>query len=531
MKLKKRVFFSSSKLGIFLFYALLLVGIYQLPLKLMGTHFQNIPGDLADGRLNNYFLEHGYLFFTGKIHQYWNGSFMYPEKNVITYSDNLLGTLPIYAVFRFFGCTRESAYQGWMLALFTLNFIIAAYALHKLSGNLSIASVGAYLFAFSLPIAAQMNHSQVFPRFIIPVVFMWLIFFFKNKKISHFAGVVLGIVFQFYAGIYLGFLLSFCVFISAIFLLFYTYNFQTFFQNLGNKKIMQLIGITLFAVLLLLPLLYPYYQRTQISEIPSYAGVVRSIPYIKSYLFAWKGAICWSFLTSMLIHVSIHWDHYLFPGGIALISLLLFPIIAYKNRKNKFSKEAIGMFLATAVIIILTIQINGFSLYKMIYTIPGFSSMRAIGRIINVLLFLFALIVVYLLCWVEKSIKYKNVFFVFIAIASVIDQYSTQAMPAYNKKESQLRVLNIENKLRAKNYKQYNAFAFIPSDEKQSSPFVQLDGMMASQDLQIPTVNGYTATSPGEFTPFWNDHDSISLQYWLNLKKMDIIKDKILLIK
>src|ERR1043165_2325664 len=96
---------------------LLAAGIYFVPLQIYHTDFAKVPGDYGDARFNNYILEHGHNFLTGKVKQYWNAPFMYPYPNVIALSDNLLGTLPLYSAFRIAGFDRETAFQLWLLCL------------------------------------------------------------------------------------------------------------------------------------------------------------------------------------------------------------------------------------------------------------------------------------------------------------------------------------------------------------------------------------------------------------------------------
>src|SRR6185295_11716620 len=81
----------------------LLAGLYFVPIKIFGPGFSKIPGDLGDARFNNYILEHGHKYLTGKVDRYWDAPFMYPYKNVIALSDNLLGTVPVYSAFRMMG--------------------------------------------------------------------------------------------------------------------------------------------------------------------------------------------------------------------------------------------------------------------------------------------------------------------------------------------------------------------------------------------------------------------------------------------
>ncbi len=100
------------------------IGMYLLPGRVIGTDFDGVPGNYGDARLNNFFLEHGYQYVTGKTPTYWNAPFMYPDQQTLTYSDNLLGTLPLYIFFRLISFDRETSFQLWfILALFLTNLI------------------------------------------------------------------------------------------------------------------------------------------------------------------------------------------------------------------------------------------------------------------------------------------------------------------------------------------------------------------------------------------------------------------------
>ena len=65
----------------------LTTGLLFFTLQINGIRFEYFPGDCGDGHFNLYLLEHTYRFFTGKIHGFWNAPFMYPEPNIIAYSD------------------------------------------------------------------------------------------------------------------------------------------------------------------------------------------------------------------------------------------------------------------------------------------------------------------------------------------------------------------------------------------------------------------------------------------------------------
>lgn len=105
-------------------------------------------------------------------------------------------------------------------------------------------------------------------------------------------------------------------------------------------------------------------------------------------------------------------------------------------------------------------------------------------------------------------------------------------MGAYNKKEAQTRISLVEKKLAENNYRAYTAFAYTPYNETgESANDIQIDAMLASQSMGIPTVNGYTATCPVEFGDFWRDYNLKALERWLSFNRLEIKRDSILMIK
>ena len=129
-------------------FLLLLVGLYFMPIAVFESNLSKMPGDLGDTRFNNYILEHGHKYLTGKIDNYWDAPFLYPYKNVTALSDNLLGTLPIYSFFRGIGADRETAFQFWLLTLFTLNFIFCFISLHPHFPTISFKKKNRFLTAY-----------------------------------------------------------------------------------------------------------------------------------------------------------------------------------------------------------------------------------------------------------------------------------------------------------------------------------------------------------------------------------------------
>ena len=160
-------------------------GFFLIPLLLACIyyfHLPSIPGDLMDARFNMYILEHGYLWIEGVDRSFWSAPFFYPQPFVTAYSDNLLGSLPFYFLLRKIGEERENAFRAYIILIFILNYLSTYWVLRRWNICSLGAIGGAYLFTFSLPSMAQINHIQLAPRFLIPFGFYFLFLLCESKK-------------------------------------------------------------------------------------------------------------------------------------------------------------------------------------------------------------------------------------------------------------------------------------------------------------------------------------------------------------
>src|SRR5512137_326545 len=86
-----------------------ILGLGLVILRPLGSQLAFVPGDLGDARFNNYVLEHFYRFITGLTGDYWNAPFFFPFQRTMAFSDNLLGSAPFYALFRWAGLDMATA--------------------------------------------------------------------------------------------------------------------------------------------------------------------------------------------------------------------------------------------------------------------------------------------------------------------------------------------------------------------------------------------------------------------------------------
>lgn len=517
MKLSKNTIF-----GIITIIILLISGYYFHIINTIGLHFETLPGDYGDGRFNNYILEHSYLFFTGKVDSFWSANFMFPFKNVIAISDNLIGTAPVYSLFRILSFDRETSYQLWFITLTLLNFITATWVMYKITGELSIAAIGGFIFAFNISLFGQYYHLQMLPRFIVPIAIYYVVIFIKTKKILYYSIFLFSLVYQFYCGIYLGFFLFLSILL--IFLISFIIDYKSYFLFLKNfKSIIKIILVTIVGFALLYVLFKPYYEWSKQLGERQFNEIANTIPTIFSYFSSTTGTLLWQRLENTFKESPIWWDHLLFPGGIAIISLFISIIFIKKLFKNENKYYLLGFLL----LFIFTLTVSDNTLYKLIFKIPGFNSLRSIGRVINVELFFFAIFTVFFLNYFYKKTRFKIIFLIIVIFVVVMDQtIISKPAPTYNKLESQNRIFRLTKQI--KNIKNKTCFAYCPTNKIELLFVYNIDAMLLSQSINLPTVNGYSATCPGPICDFISVLDSTSLYGWTN--QNNINKDDVLIL-
>lgn len=503
----------------------LLTGMIAFTFQVIGFDLSYYPGDLGDGRLNLYFLEHGFQYICGNVKSYWNAPFMYPEPNVIAYSDNLLGTLPFYAAFRFMGMELYTAYQCWYILLSALNYGCAFLLFKHLFKNPWAAALGAFVFAFSLSMFSQMSHAQTFARFPIPLAFLMALKYSETIKVKYFIYALLILVYQIYCGIYLGFLLAIPLGIF-LFIALLRNTIQNAESILNVKHLVGLVSGCALALLTLFPLLYPYTQRKIDPDPSHYQSILHSIPEIQSYFISHPGTLFWNFLSNKPNGMEAWWDHQLFVGFIALICMAITPLVlAYQFAQQSQNREKIiatVMLIATGLITgLIFLKFNQHTLYTWIYYLPGFSAMRSLTRIINIEILFFALSVSYIATQLLKK-KVKTNFFIFsiLVLILVCDNYvSADSVQREKIAAAEKRTLAI-----APHYKKIpmNSVVSYEPDSMDAPIYAyQIDAMLLSQQFGMRTINAYTATSPTEFSMFWKSPNATSRNYWLSKNDID----------
>lgn len=503
---------------------LLIFGLYAVPISIFGSDLKYIMGDLGDARFNNYILEHGYKYLIGDVENFWDVPMMFPFKNVIAFSDNLLGTLPVYAIYRFSGFDRETAFQLWIISMFALNYIFCFWALKKWTGNIIISATAAYIFAFGIYNIGHFEHVQVFPKFIASFVIFWFWKFLSETKLKYFLFASLGLVYQYYCGIYLGFFLLYTLFfLFAAYLIIYRDNL--FFKKFLKVKFsLVFVSIIFISSFILFFLIKPYLDITTTTNLRNFQEIATTVPKPVSYFFTHIAAKNWYDLSQHSQYKFENWwMHFHFSGIIPWLGIIVGILVIWRKKVTAENKKIYKFIYISLILnIMFCINIKGFSLYKFVMYFPGFSSMRSIDRILNIQIILF--LIIFALSFSEiyrlnKKIKLILMLFPFFAIFD--NAINVNVLKRFDKKFSQNKVNDIVINIKEQYDKKYKAIAYLPQITKPTEPDVhiktielQLSVILAAQSLNIPVVNSYTGYYPVDYGPFFSNMDTASLRRW-----------------
>lgn len=494
---------------------LLFLGLYSSVFQITGFQFQRFAGDLGDARFIMAIVEYNYQWLIGTYSSYWDSFFMYPDQEVISYSDNLLGSLPIYALFRWLGVDYLYSFQLLIVFAHILNFLFAYLCFYKFTSNSIASACGAFVFAFSLSLASLYNHPQFSFRFAIPLFFLALQSYLHSGRFKHLLLAGLALLLQFYLGVYLGLFLAVC----AGFYLF-TYSLVNY-KNLNPLKIILLdfLKILPFILLFLIPLFYYYVKRSlHAGYYNDYNYYMQTIPRLGSYLKAFEGAFLWAPLNKTEVYSEYSWLHQLFPGILVLLGLTAGIVLSFKK-----DKSILTIMLCITLIVSFTTYYEGHTLYGYLMKIPGIKAARVVSRIVA-LLVMFA---GWLLCLeLDRFSKNKSKlvtlgmilfpFLLFLDNYSVAGRYKT-----FGLQECRARVDTLEKKLlKAELSGTQRVFAYLFTDSL-NPHHKHIDAMLCALKSGKKTVNGYSSSCHRYYGPFWETHNAISLKMWCKQMKMD----------
>jgi len=480
--------------------ALLILG-YLMPAT---GFFQAVPGDLADPRYNSVVLEHLYRVLTGYPAGLWNPDFYYPFQGMLAFSDNHLGSAAVYALARLAGLPREYAFDIWFIVGVLLNFGCALYVLRRLGLSTAGAALGAFVFAFGVPVPAQDTHAQLVYRFASPLAVLALWQTFEHRRLVGLAAVAVFTVWEFYCSIYLGLFLVYLLAALACALLLQARplvwaQWRANFAAEPAATKLAASGALLVSMVGLGYLGGHYYlisQAYKLDEFRPLEVIKPMLPRIGSYfladanpLLAWLGRGIW---------VPMRHEHQMFIGFGAAALVVAAAASAWRGASTN-PRLVRAMLIALAVMFLGTLWTQEVSLYYLIAWMPGIKAIRGVSRIILVMLVPISVLVAIgadsILRMLRPGTRLAPAVLVGLVALVAIEPLAMekQATPI---KDWRARADAVKALLPTDVPRRAILLLRTGSKDLSEQIYTELDAMVVGQELGLPVLNGYSAFVP-----------------------------------
>jgi hypothetical protein len=470
----------------------------------------SVPGDIGDTRFNLFVLEHVYQWIIGQAPSLRSPGIFYPYPNTLLFSETHAGVAWIYAGLRAIGFNEYAAYTGWFCIGYALTFLTALYALRRMGLRPISATIGAVLFAFNLPMIEQAPHSQLVYRCGVPGAMVYLWSGLRDRSLRDLIVSANWLLFQILVGVYLGvllFLLMACFVVA--WLLLDRRTIPTVLQEWRPASLIAqfrlsdiartLLFVSLFAAVIILLAQYARVSKGHGFD-RNWSEIATMLPQFGSYFILdrlpyWESA---SRMFKASVESSMLHEHHMFFGiGSLILAFLGLLAVGLDRDFRTRAVPLVSMVSALLILIVLTLRIGDFSFYVLIASLPGFSSVRAVTRIVLIMAFPIAVMAAF---GVEFLLRQRRNLIGVIVISSVFAftgfevASSTKVTTSFATLENRISPI-VEQARIARGDRPSPILAFNGAMEEPIWA-IELDAMLAAQRLGWRTFNGYSGFLP-----------------------------------
>jgi hypothetical protein len=221
------------------------------------------------------------------------------------------------------------------------------------------------------------------------------------------------------------------------------------------------------------------------------------LPRAESYFLADRSLI-WGTLSASLQNIEyVRWEHQLFPG-LAVISLILAGLVW--RPKVEYHKLVWLHFGAMLMLIGVTFDFQGYSLYRFLWLIPGLNSIRAVTRIVLVLMWPAAVFITSVLdSMLNTTASGKRKIahpLAYLFIGLLFMETLAFSHLHFGKTDAQNRLAEIKNLIPAEVPPEPILVLHIAQHNWYLEALDEIDAILVAQDLGWPTLNGYSGNYP-----------------------------------
>lgn len=517
---------SALRASVFTLVGLVLLIQFHSPALRLGSQY--VLGDLGDWRFISATLEHLARAPLTESVAASDPPIFYPVQGALAYSDTLLLYVPPYALARAAGLSPHQSLSFTVIVLLLAGYSASTWMLSRyfhLPWWISV--IGGALFSFACFRSSHVGHVQLLSALLLPLLFVLLLRIqsgLRDRRPRYSYGTL------------------FAVSLAALFLTsFYVAWFFVFFMCLsllclcilhlrGERELgwgavlsKENRGFLLFSIALFLvamvPFLLLYLPAYSQAGMRPWAFVQQLLPLPRDLLNVGVGNIVWGELLSP-VRVEGRYHEYEMQYGLPVGLLVLFLVTSWAllakgqricadPRMSTFFPLLRTLALAVLISWALLVSINGYSLWKVVFSlVPGAGAIRAPFRF-QVVLYLAVVIVSMFGLWAlwqwTRGRRARVTVVAAFCLLLVLEQMN-RSPNVINAQTDWQRLTKVQLPP-----SQCHHFIMAPTTSKDRTwDSSSVDAMLIAIRNRIPTLNGYG----GNFPPgWWGLHDPSSPEY------------------
>ncbi|MBM4268840.1 MAG: hypothetical protein FJ144_19865 [Deltaproteobacteria bacterium] len=494
-----------SERSLFLPILCWLAGILVTFHPMLRSGFEHVPGwPSQDPRLVNFFLEHRWetlLSLLPPERGFWSPPIFFPHEGVTTYSEPLIAVVPLYGVWRALGAPPLLAYELFVLAIWSLNYVAGCVLLRRsFRVGVPAAAVGAMVFAFASSRVANMTKQQLVPHFFLALAVIALFEIFRDEPSESAAakpppawgwtGVFFAAVTaQLYTAFYPFYFFGLAVVAALAWgLVLPSFRAATLRGLRRNAAPLSVAGA--LALVAAWPLASRYLGA---------AGEVGLREYNSTKLTQWfssflMGPSNWLYGWADRLPRFRPWSRSTHANGLGAVTTIVAAIGLFRARSRR---SVVVIVLVAATLLLLTLRVWGdWSLWPIVQTLaPGGGAIRAVARIGTLLVFPAAIGVA--LFFEQQAGRTPVMLLVLLAAFCLAEQAHREL--SFERTFYEWRTERI-----AREIDPGCASFFLVTTGGREDPDVHDDAMWVALASGVPTINGRSGNVP----PGWDLEDA-----------------------
>jgi hypothetical protein len=467
-----------------------------------------VPGNEGDSRFNLYILEHFYQCLYGTADSFINAPFFYPWPKTIGFSDTHWITGLIYAVLCAVGMDGMDAFASWFALGNLLNFLAAYFVFRKCGLRDPGAAVGAFLYAFALPVTFQFTHVQLAYRAAVPLALYFLQRYLDSKNPIDGAFMAFSIALQtactFYIGIFsilllVGWILGWVMLKIHDHVGVYPAVKGLFPDLSGRRRNVMATVLMVIALTTLILGILPNIEAAKLYGFKRGWGEIRDgLPSLQSYVLAFHSHLWWRD-EGKIPTMPLWWEQNLFPGLLIMMGVVASVRCGWRDQERMLYLARTSLLF----LVVVTISFCGISPYFLTSKLPGFDAIRSVSRIILVILLPAALLAGTFIESLWNSKRYRIYARLAVMLLSAFTIYEAadiiQIRDSKNHWTKRLESL-LQKSPKLKTCGVGDAVLVVTQSKESAGNWDEfeheLDAMLIAQQLRIRTLNGYSGNLP-----------------------------------